>query len=90
MYRLQNVFGALKCLLEIIVIFIDGKHEGQLVDMEKGQALIKKLVTEFIRNTLDIFVASYYLNKPIGKAKSIGVIGVITSLIEIGQALGKL
>ena len=58
--------------------------------MEKGQALIKNLVIEFIRNILDIFVASYYLNKPVGKAKSIGVIGVITSLIGIGQALGKL
>jgi len=57
--------------------------------MQKGQALLKKLGFEILRNILDIFVASYYLNKPAGKAKTIGVIGVITSLIGIAQALGK-
>lgn len=57
--------------------------------MDKGPALIKKLAVEFIRNILDIFVASYYLNMPAGRAKTIGVVGVITSLIGIGQALGK-
>ena len=76
--------------MQIIVIFIDGKYEGQLVDMEKGQVLLKKLTVEFIRNILDVFVAYYYINKPAGKAKTFGMIGVITSLIGIGQALGKI
>ena len=76
--------------MQIIVIFIDGKYEGQLVDMEKGQVLLKKLTVEFIRNILDVFVAYYYINKPVGKAKTFGMIGVITSLIGIGQALGKI
>lgn len=57
--------------------------------MDKGQVLLKKIAVEFIRNVLDIFVAYYYINKPAGKAKTFGVIGVITSLIGIGQALGK-
>ncbi len=90
MYRLQNIFGALRCLMQIIVIFIDGKYEGQLIDMEKGQLLLKQLTVEFIRNVLDVFVAYYYINKPVGKAKTFGMIGVITSLIGIGQALGKI
>ena len=89
MYRFQNIFGALKSLLQITVIFIDGKYEGQLIDMEKGSTLIKNLALEFLRNILDIFVASYYLNQPAGKAKTIGVIGVITSVIGIVQVLGK-
>lgn len=89
MYRLQNIFGALRSILQIVVIFIDGKYEGQLIDMEKGPILIKGLALEFIRNILDIFVASYYLNQPAGKAKTIGVLGVITSVIGIVQALNK-
>jgi hypothetical protein len=57
--------------------------------MDKGPTLIKNLALEFIRNILDIFVASYYLNLPAGKAKTIGVLGMITSVIGIVQALGK-
>ena len=76
--------------MQLVVVFIDGKYEGQLIDMDKGQILLKKLAVEFIRNVLNVFVAYYYLNRPAGKAGKFGVIGVITSLIAIGQALGKL
>jgi len=58
--------------------------------MNKGQVVLKKIVIEFIRNILDIFVAYYYINTPAGKAKTFGIIGVITSLIRIGQELGKI
>lgn len=87
MYRLQNILGALKCAIQILLMFFDGKYEGKLVDMEKGKILLKKIAIELIRNVLDIFVAYYYLNKPAGKAKIFGAIGVITSLIGIAQAL---
>jgi hypothetical protein len=90
MYRLQSIFGALKCIMQLVVVFLDGKYQGELIDMEKGQLLLKKLAIEFVRNVLNVFVAGYYLNRPVGKAKTYGVIGVITSLIAIGQALGKL
>jgi hypothetical protein len=40
-----------------------------------------------IRNILDIFVAWYYLKTPKGGAGKAGLVGVITSLIGIGQAL---
>ena len=43
MYGLQNIFGALKNLMQIALIFVDGKYEGKLVDMDKGPILLKKL-----------------------------------------------
>ena len=76
--------------MQIALIFVDGKYEGKLVDMDKGPILLKKLGIQAIRNILDIFIAYYYLNKPAGKAKIYGTIGTITSLIGIGQALGKI
>ena len=87
MYRFQNIFGALKCLAEIVVIFMEGTYEGEVLDMEMGAKIMKSKILLFIRNILDILVANYYLNKPEGKAFKIGIIGVITSIIGICQAL---
>ena len=87
MYRLQNIFGALKCLAEIVVIFMEGTYNGEVLDMEMGAKIMKSKVLLFIKNILDIFVANYYLNKPQGKAFKVGIIGVISSLIGICQAL---
>jgi hypothetical protein len=39
---------------------------------------------------LDIFVANYYLNQPAGKASIIGVIGMVTSIIGVAQALNMI
>lgn len=87
MYRLQNIFGALRSLAEIAVMVIEGKYEGELLDMEKGKDLILGRAVDFLKNILDILVASYYLTQPKGAAASTGVIGVITSLVAICQAL---
>ena len=87
MYLLQNVFGALRSLMQIILIVIEGKYEGEMIDMSKGTILIRSKLIDFIKNILDIFVANYYIHKPAGKAGKIGVIGTITSLIGIGQSL---
>lgn len=43
-----------------------------------------------MRNILDIFVANFHLNRPVGKAKRYGIIGMVTSAIGIAQALGKI
>ena len=87
MYRLQNIFGALKCLVEVLVIFMEGTHEGEMLDMQEGMKVMRGKAIVFIRNILDIFVANYYLNQPVGQAARIGVIGTITSLIALCQAL---
>lgn len=58
-----------------------------MVDGEKGLKIIKSKAVEIIKNILDIFVALYYLRKPSGQARRIGVIGVITSLIGVAQSL---
>ena len=87
MYRLQNIFGALKALAEVAVIFMEGTYEGEMLDMEMGAKVMKSKLLIFLRNILDIFVANYYLNKPQGKAFKIGVIGVITSIIGLCQAM---
>lgn len=87
MYRLQNIFGALKSLAEIVVIFMEGTYEGEVLDMEMGAQVMKSKILLFIRNILDIFVANYYLHRPQGQAFKIGIIGVITSLIALCQAL---
>jgi hypothetical protein len=55
--------------------------------MDKGMKIIKGKIVILIRNLLDIFVANYYLHKPQGQAAKIGVIGTITSIIGILQAL---
>ena len=87
MYRLQNIFGALKNLAEIAAIVMEGQFNGELIDMENGMKLIRGRAIEFIRNVLDIFVASYYLHQPAGQARKIGIIGIITSIIQVLQAL---
>jgi len=87
MYRLQNIFGALKSLAEVVVIFMEGTYEGEVLDMEMGAKIMKSKILVFIRNILDIFVANYYLNKPQGQAFKVGIIGVITSIIALCQAL---
>jgi|688.fasta_scaffold508513_1 hypothetical protein len=86
-YLLQNVFGVLRNLAEIAVIFMEGKYQGNMVDMDSGSKILKSKAVEIIRNILDIFVAHYYINKPAGKAARIGVVGVITSIIGICQSL---
>ena len=48
---------------------------------------MKSKILVFIRNILDIFVANYYLNRPQGQAFKIGIIGVVTSLIALCQAV---
>jgi hypothetical protein len=87
MYLWQNIIGIVKNIAVVIVLIVEGKYEGALIDIGKGATIIKSKVVEIIRNILDIFVANYYLNKPAGKAAKIGVIGVITSLIGICQSL---
>ena len=42
---------------------------------------------EFLRNLLDIVVACYYLNKPPSTAARVGIVGILTSLIGLGQSL---
>lgn len=55
--------------------------------MDKFKQLLISRVADFLKNILNIFVANYYLNLPAGGASKAGVLGVITSLIAIGQAL---
>ena len=66
---------------------MEGTYNGEVLDMEMGAKIMKSKVLIFIKNILDIFVANYYLNKPEGKAFKVGIIGVISSLIGICQAL---
>jgi hypothetical protein len=42
MYKWQNIVGALKCLLTLALIIMEGKYEGEVLDMEKGTKLMKK------------------------------------------------
>ena len=90
MYRLQNIFGAFKSLSEIAVIFMEGTYQGELLDMEKGMQIMKGKIVIFLKNILDIFVANYYLNQPKGGASKAGIIGTITSVLAILQALKML
>jgi hypothetical protein len=87
MYLWSNVFGAVKSLMEIIIIVLEGKYEGEVLDMEKGSKILKGKAIDIIRHILDILVAKYYLNKPPGGAAFIGIVGVITSIIGISQSL---
>ena len=87
MYLIQNIFGALKALMEIVIIILEGKYEGEMIDMDNGSTLIRNKGIQFLRNILDIFVASYLLRQPRGQAGKAGVIGVITSLIGIAESL---
>lgn len=87
MYRLQNIFGALRSLAEIAVMFLEGQYQGEVLDMEKGKTLILGRALDFIKCILDILVANYYLTQPKGGAAKTGVIGVVTSLLAICQAL---
>ena len=36
---------------------------------------------------MDIFVACYYLNQPRGAASRIGIVGILTSVLGLGQCL---
>lgn len=87
MYALQNFFGALRSLAEIVVMMMEGKYNGEMIDMESGKKLIIGRLVDFVKCILDIFVANYYLKLPQGGAARTGVIGVITSVIGICQAL---
>ena len=87
MYRLQNVFGALKALLEVVIIFLEGTYEGEMVDMQEGMKVMRGKLVQFLKCILDLFVANYYLHMPKGQAARIGVVGTITSLIALCQAL---
>jgi hypothetical protein len=31
-YLLQNIFGALKNLIDMVILILDGKYQGQLID----------------------------------------------------------
>ena len=84
MYLIQNIFGALKSLMEIAIIILEGKYEGEMIDMDNGSTLIRNKGIQFLRNILDIFVASYLIRQPKGGAAKTGIIGVVTSLIAIG------
>ena len=84
MYLIQNIFGALKSLMEIAIIILEGKYEGEMIDMDNGSVLIRNKGIQFLRNILDIFVASYLIRQPKGGAAKTGIIGVVTSLIAIG------
>ena len=83
MYLLQNVFGALRSIMEAVVIMMEGKYQGEMVDMDNGATLIRNRGIQFLRNILDIFVALYYLRQPKGKATRAGIIGFITSIISL-------
>ena len=87
MYALQNFFGALRSLAEIAVMMFEGKYNGEMIDMDSGKKLIIGRLVDCVKCILDIFVAKYYLNMPKGAAARTGVIGVITSVIGICQAL---
>ena len=90
MYLLQNIAGALKSVVEIVILIQKGTLEegwAQEEDLHRGEQLIRSKSIEFLRNLLDCFVACYYLNKPKNLAARIGVVGMLTSLIALGQAL---
>ena len=87
MYLLQNVFAALRSLMEVAVIILEGKYDGELIDMDNGVKLIRDRGIHFLKNIMNIFIAVYYLSKPEGKASKIGVIGIITSIIGILESL---
>jgi hypothetical protein len=88
MYLLQNIFGFLRSITEISLLILEGRYEGEIIDEEeKGVKIVKNKAFVIIRNILDMFVATYYINRPAGKASRIGVVGVITSLIGIYQSL---
>ena len=89
MYLWQNIVGALKALLEVLLLVQRGSldEEKAQEDLAKGEKLVRSKSIEFLRNVLDIFVACYYLNRPSGLAGRAGFIGILTSLIALGQAL---
>ena len=90
MYMLQNIFGAVKCLIEMLILIQRGgigvgmKEEE---DMEKGEKLMRSKSIELLRNILDVVVACYYINKPANAAARVGIVGILTSLIGIAQSL---
>ena len=89
MYLLQNVFGALKSLLQIIIITKTGVLFDSLPedDYSKGEKLIRSKSIEFLRNILDLFIACYYLNKPLNSSPRIAVIGMTTSILALGKSM---
>lgn len=87
MYLAQNIAGALRCFTEIMVLLMDGKSQEVEVTLEEGESIIRKKGVEFLRNFLDILVALYLLKKPSELAGRVGVLGMVTSLISIFQAL---
>jgi hypothetical protein len=58
-----------------------------MLDMQEGMKIMRGKLVQFIKCILDIFVANYYLHEPKGQAARIGVVGTITSLIGLCQAL---
>lgn len=89
MYLCQNIVGALKSFLEILLMVQRGNlgDRKEREDLDKGEQLVRSKSIEFLRNILDIFVACYYINRPQGLAGRTGFIGMLTSLIVLGQAL---
>ncbi len=85
-YLLQNIFGALRNLIDMAIIILEGKYEGEMIDFSNGGKLIKERAFDMIRCILDCLVALYYLKGTFG-AKTAGVIGVITSIMGILQSL---
>jgi hypothetical protein len=62
MYLLQNVCGAAKCLLEMLMLLRRGGLSGAEEELGRGEKLMRSKSIEFLRNILDVFVACYYLN----------------------------
>ena len=89
MYMLQNIFGAVKCLIEMLILIQRGGIGAGMKeeDMEKGEKLMRSKSIELLRNILDVVVACYYINKPANAAARVGIVGILTSLIGIAQSL---
>ena len=87
-YLMENVFGALKRLTDMLIMLFENKYEGQEVEFSEATKLFKELAIDFIKCFLDVFVALHYLNGAVSANKA-SVIGVITSLIGISQMWKK-
>lgn len=95
MYLLQNLFGAAKNLVELMAIVQKGPQHNESFhslskeeDKLQGEKEVRNKSIELLRCILDIMVACYYLRRPADSAHRVGIIGVVTSLIALGQHLG--
>lgn len=86
MYFLQNVVGVIRNIVEMAIVIVDGKYDGELVDSQSGGKIIKRKAFDLLRCLLDTLVALHYWKGTITPQKA-GIVGVITSFMGILQSL---